>query len=597
MRGFWKTWVVLGGALVVLLAGMGWISFVAMSLENRESEALRQAEREESVRLALWRMESMLTPLIAQESSRPYFTYSAFYPAERAYSCMFGELEEGDTLVPSPLLGGKPDEVSLHFQFGPDGELTSPQVPPQRLADPVTIVACLSDDACLSDFEARLTELRGLLSHKDLLSLLPAASPERTVATVTAPTPPRTTPVPRTKGRRSQVALNRNDLELRNYTVGHLSVQQNLWSNNASLSQTADVVEGLFEPLWFRDQLFLARRVAVMGREYAQGCWLDWPGIRQRLLSRVVDLLPNATLSPSLTGEISPDEARRLQALPVRLDPGELPPNPDLEIETVRLSLGIAWGCVLLAGLALVAVLVAALSLSDRRAVFVSAVTHELRTPLTTFRMYTEMLDEGMVRDETQRRGYVAKLRTEADRLGHLVENVLGFARLEAGRGCAVEEVSLSELAERSEERLRERALQAEMELVLDRASFDAAEGVKVLADRSAVEQILFNLVDNACKYAAPAATNRTIHIEASSQEPDRRVLGVRDHGPGVPADVRRRLFRPFSKSDAEAAHSAPGVGLGLAFSRRLARAMGGDLSLGSAEGTGASFELRLRRC
>ena len=73
-------------------------------------------------------------------------------------------------------------------------------------------------------------------------------------------------------------------------------------------------------------------------------------------------------------------------------------------------------------------------ALSERRGAFVSAVTHELRTPLTTFRMYAEMLAEGMVPSPEARQKYLETLRREADRLAHLVENVLQYARLERGR-------------------------------------------------------------------------------------------------------------------------------------------------------------------
>jgi len=72
-------------------------------------------------------------------------------------------------------------------------------------------------------------------------------------------------------------------------------------------------------------------------------------------------------------------------------------------------------------------------------------------------------------------------------------------------------------------------------------------------------------------------------------------VIGVRDHGPGIPPADARRLFRPFHKSARAAAHSAPGVGLGLALARRLARSLGGDLRLVSGAGPGACFELWLR--
>src|SRR5204863_5142335 len=125
---------------------------------------------------------------------------------------------------------------------------------------------------------------------------------------------------------------------------------------------------------------------------------------------------------------------RVLASLPVRLllsGPSEIV-VPDWT--PVRTSLAIAWGGVGFAALAAGVLLRGVLILSERRAAFVSAVTHELRTPLTTFRMYSEMLSEGMVPDESQRRHYLSTLKAEADRLFHLIENVLSYARLERGR-------------------------------------------------------------------------------------------------------------------------------------------------------------------
>ena len=84
----------------------------------------------------------------------------------------------------------------------------------------------------------------------------------------------------------------------------------------------------------------------------------------------------------------------------------------------------------------------------------------------------------------------------------------------------------------------------------------------------------------------------RSVHVQRRG---DRLVIGVRDHGPGIPPADARRLFRPFHKSARAAAHSAPGVGLGLALARRLARSLGGDLRLVSGAGPGACFELWLR--
>jgi signal transduction histidine kinase len=171
------------------------------------------------------------------------------------------------------------------------------------------------------------------------------------------------------------------------------------------------------------------------------------------------------------------------------------------------------------------------------------------------------------------------------------VENVLSYARLERGRTDGrMESVSLEQLVHPIESRLVDRARQDGMQLVVegDEAAFSAV----VRANRSAVEQILLNLVDNAAKYAG-AASDKRIHL--SVERTDGAVqLRIRDHGPGIARPAGRRLFRPFSKSAREAANSAPGVGLGLALSRRLAGDMGGRLWLDKTVTDGACFVLTL---
>src|SRR6185503_18955163 len=102
-----------------------------------------------------------------------------------------------------------------------------------------------------------------------------------------------------------------------------------------------------------------------------------------------------------------------------------------------RTTLGITWLSVLGAIIATAITLRASIAFGEKRSRFASAVTHELRTPLTTFRMYSEMLAEGMVRDEAQRRTYLETLKTESSRLATLVENVLSYALLEDGRAVS----------------------------------------------------------------------------------------------------------------------------------------------------------------
>jgi signal transduction histidine kinase len=201
------------------------------------------------------------------------------------------------------------------------------------------------------------------------------------------------------------------------------------------------------------------------------------------------------------------------------------------------------------------------------------------------------MLHGGMV-PAGEQPSYLATLKQEADRLGHLVDNVLVFSRLERrAPELRIESLPLAELLERAVPRLAERAAQAGLALQVETAPELAAEPVRV--DLASTEQILLNLVDNACKYA-PNPDQPALTFSAVLRK--RNVaLRLHDHGPGIDPRERRRIFRPFHRPASQAAGSAPGVGLGLALSRRLARRMGGDLLLVACE-EGASFELRLPR-
>jgi signal transduction histidine kinase len=346
--------------------------------------------------------------------------------------------------------------------------------------------------------------------------------------------------------------------------------------------------EGASRAFWVDGKLLLARRVQMGGDLVVQGCWLDWPAIEERLRAEAADLLPQLTLTPVRSpSELNP--ARALATLPVQV---EVPPATLQEHEwsPLRLSLAIAWGCLLLAAVAMAALLWGVIALSERRAAFVAAVTHELRTPLTTFRMYSEMLARGMAPPES-RQHYLQTLESESIRLSHLVENVLSYARLERGNGFARRSrLSLAELLESWKGPLAERAAQADLELFTNVDPQSAA--ALVSTDPQAVGQILFNLVDNAAKYASGASERR---IEISCAAGGRTAqIRVRDFGPGLTHEQRKKLFRPFSKTVQEAAVTAPGVGLGLALCRRLARDLGGRLQLETAEGPGASFVLEL---
>ncbi len=591
MKRPWLIWTAFGLCLIVVLATLGWATHTVLRLERAESLARQKAAEaeagirrhavvEENVRLALWRMETTLAPILAEEFGRPYFTYQAFYPAERAYTRMFEQLDPGEVMIPSPLLGGPPRFVRIHFQLGPEGELTSPQAPKDALRE--LAEAHLDTPETLAEAAERLDDLAARLDRDHLLSRLRERSPlERTEL-------PKATVIIPYESQMARSAYERNA----RFNVLH---QIPRGRENRGLDGRGDirpdVHEGPFEPVWVDDALLLIRRLTVEGKDYVQGSWLDWPAIRSALLDEVVPLLPNARLVP--VRDAAENDSRLLAALPVQLVPGSVPaaagPVPAHSDSSVSIiaSLVIAWGCVVLSAAAVAVLISGTLKLSERRAAFVSAVTHEMRTPLTTLRMYTEMLADDMV-PAGKRRGYLHTLRSEAERLGNLVENVLAYARIERLPSIQnVESMAVGAVLDNCRDQLARRAEAGGMCLAVE------CDGdIAVKANPTAVEQILFNLVDNASKYAA-AADDRTIHL-AVRRDGDEVRFSVRDHGPGVRPGDERRLFQPFRKSAREAASTAPGVGLGLALSRRLARQMGGDLELDSSVADGAGFVLRL---
>jgi len=581
--------------MALVLAAMGWVSHSALDLERAEIQGREQAAFEENIRLALWRMDSAMAPLVAKENARPYFAFSAFYPAERAYTNMFAEIEKGEVLVPSPLLTFESPYVKLHFQFEPGGALSSPQAPVGNMRDRAESGYCSTIRVSAQD--ALLAELNTVLDREMLLGCVPVP-PKNSIpllSTVNQLQHKKEQQIASNWGQRaspqSQQEMNDKEAVQRKqaYDMANQGQQSVHVANSTPALDGEEVGMGALTPVWLGERLLLVRRVIVGPRSFVQGCWIDWPKLETFLRESVSDLLPDANLVRE--GACAEARAtRQLASLPVYLVASAEPLEELPLLSPIRLALLAAWFCGALAVCACGALIWGALSLSERRGAFVSAVTHELRTPLTTFRLYTEMLAADMITDETRRREYLNTLHAESERLGHLVENVLAYAGLERGRfGARLEKIHVKEVLETMRARLDLRAGQAALRVVI--VEGPSAGEVRVMADASAVERILFNLVDNACKYARNAR-EPVIHIEMEVRE-GVVLLRVRDGGPGLSAEGLRKLFRPFSKSAKEAAHSAPGVGLGLSLCRRLARAMGGDLRY-SGSASGACFDLEL---
>jgi len=220
---------------------------------------------------------------------------------------------------------------------------------------------------------------------------------------------------------------------------------------------------------------------------------------------------------------------------------------------------------------------------------FVANVSHEFKTPLTTIRLYAELLEQGRVRDAAQGGDYLRTIARETQRLARLVNNALDFSRLEQGQKKFSREpldlgAELARLLDTHSPRLAEAGLTLRREL--------PATPLAVTTDRDALEQIVLNVLDNACKYAADGGeVTVALSPGGSGAVAEVRVL---DRGPGVPPEHRERIFEKFHRVDDTLTAEKSGAGLGLSIARQLARGLGGDLRYVPRAGGGAEFILRL---
>lgn len=208
-------------------------------------------------------------------------------------------------------------------------------------------------------------------------------------------------------------------------------------------------------------------------------------------------------------------------------------------------------------------------------------VSHELRTPLATIAGYAELGLKGQDPDGVTHA--LGKVQTEAGRMTTLVEDLLLLARLEAGRGLAVEEVDLSRMVMESVADARITGPDHHWVMGLPDAP------VVVTGDELRLHQVLGNLLANARRHT-PAGCTVTTSLRLDA---DAAVVMVADDGPGIDPDLVGEVFSRFTRGDEARTRASSGAGLGLSLARSIARAQGGDLAVESgADGTVFRLEL-----
>jgi len=222
------------------------------------------------------------------------------------------------------------------------------------------------------------------------------------------------------------------------------------------------------------------------------------------------------------------------------------------------------------------------------KAEFLAVMSHELRTPLNAIAGYAELLSRGVSGALSEKQtDAVARIRTNQQHLLTLIDDVLSFAKIEAGTTAVTpQRVRLHNALDALEPLVRPELLQKNLSL-----SYDPGDPqLEVVADPTKLRQILLNVLGNAIKFT-PIGGRIALDVLRDGEIARIRVI---DSGIGVAAENLEQVFEPFFQVDTGTTREYPGVGLGLAISRDLARAMGGEVTIESALGKGSVVSIAL---
>jgi signal transduction histidine kinase len=279
---------------------------------------------------------------------------------------------------------------------------------------------------------------------------------------------------------------------------------------------------------------------------------------------------------------------------------GHSQPNVFSELDE-RLVVGTAsWAAVAMDNARLLADAVAARVEAERarkqaeeanrtKADFLAAMSHELRTPLNAIAGYSQILELGIQGDLNEsQRGMLSRMQRSQRALSTLIEELLGFARIESGKVVyRATKITVDEILNDLEPMIAPQLSTKPIKYHVSSCDPD----VTVWADREKVDQILLNLITNAIKFTERGEIAVTCTANADVAE-----ISVRDTGVGIAEDRLESIFEPFVQLDGGYTRTSHGTGLGLTISRTFARAMGGDVRVSSVLGEGSSFIISLPR-
>ena len=301
---------------------------------------------------------------------------------------------------------------------------------------------------------------------------------------------------------------------------------------------------------------------------------------------------PTHTLYPGSAGELqgallySNRLSTPLESLELIFSINRLPQGPGATVlgwVTFVLAMVFVGGFIALYRLGL-----SQINLARQQQDFVSAVSHELKTPLTSIRMYGEMLKEGWADDE-KRQDYYDFIHDESERLTRMISNVLQLAKITHSEpSFDLKPTNVGELMSNIESKIANQVERGGFTLNFDRDK--DANNATIDVDEDCFAQIIINLVDNAIKFSKNAE-NKTIDIGSKLTGANQVEFAVRDHGPGIPKNQMKKIFKLFYRTESELTRETVGTGIGLAIVHQLTTAMNGKVDVVNAE-PGAEFRI-----
>jgi signal transduction histidine kinase len=567
---------------------------------QRAAELERAPSRlasETAARLAE-RLRDRLETLRENETKRPFYHYQNFYHDPRgAY--------EGVAVVPSPLTDGPMDPIiRTYFQLDVWGNFTLPQLNPQAPRE-LSAEEHAAEDAIRRQLELQApTYVVAVQQQAQLQQRLEGEPPGE--------------PSYQSSSRGSAGASpSKQQAQPQQRRVQQLDSQS--WAQNVLSSEVYSKLRNPNQPQTQNKPTLEKLQATTKGNVEISTGQLQWHTIPINRVPSLVALRDVQTpygraVQGFLVSQTAVADLLKAAPFPARFLPEAGSGNLDAAVRLTgadwhvavdaRVDLAAAgakarairdsflrifgWGVAAasIAGLCVVGLVWQTERLARQRSQFAASAAHELRTPLAGLRLYCDMLAEGLG-DPSRAGDYARRVAEEAERLGRVVANVLGFTRLERGTlKVSLEPGDLAAAVRECVERQR-----AALEALGAKIEFDVAGTIPELRfDRDALAQILQNLLDNAEKHTRNAA-DRTIRVGLAASG-NSIELSVSDRGPGIPRKVRRQLFRPFARGNH--ADAPAGLGLGLTLVRALVRAHGGEIRYADSNGGGARFVVTL---